>query len=357
MSKKKSQDSAGVSGESPSPLAKQLMELHLAHEMSMFDSETFVKWLASELNEQWSALDKVTINQLVCADQIKQVIVRNVVTNDIPGSVTEIAGDAASQLFTSDVHRNTLLKSVMTAAQFEEFVDKLLDLPEPRKNGIDHVIDLPIYRELISGVLYQAIVRYIYEANVFSKNVPGVSSMLKFGKRMIDKTAPKLEGAVEESVKTYIAENLVFLVNVSKEFLENSLTDEDLKDSALELWDMIESKSLGEFQEGMDSVDLSEFVVLGYEFWLRFRTTDYFKSCYELVVDYFFEKYGEQSVQVLLEDLAINPSRIMDEAQAFAPSLLNAFKENGQLESLLRRRLAAFYESASVASLLSDVNA
>lgn len=334
-------------------LSKQLLELHVAHELSLFDAPKCISWVKEELEIQWPSLADVSLVQLVGAEQVKEVIVRNVVTNEIPGAVTEIAGEAASALFTSEVHRSTLLKSVMSAAQFEEFVDKLLDLPEPRKQGIDHVIDLPIYRELISGVLYQAIVRYIYEANVFSKNVPGVSSMLKFGKRMIDKTAPKLEGAVEESVKTYIADNLAFLVGVSKEFLENSLTDQDLKDSALELWDVLESKSLGEFQEGMDSVDLSEFVVLGYEFWLVFRTTDYFKNCYELVVDYFFEKYGEQSIQALLDDLGITPDKIMREVDAFAPLILSRLKESGQIEAILRRRLTSFYRSSDALSLLS----
>ncbi len=334
--------------------ANQLLELHLAHELAAFEEEAFLAWLRPELAQQFDSVKALRLAQWVTAEQVKQVIVRNVVENDIPGAVAELAGDAATRLFSSEMHKNTPLNRIMTAQQFEELVDKLLELPEQRKNGINHLIELPIYQDLISGVLYQAILRYIYEENMVSKNIPGVSSMLKFGKRMIDKTAPKFEGAIEDSVRAYIAGNLTFLLKESKAFLENSLSEEDIKASALELWDSIESKTMGDFQQGMDSVDLSEFVVLGYEFWQRFRRTAYFKDCYELVVDYVFEVYGQAPLSVLLDDLMITPERMMQEVEAFAPTILQSLKENGQIEGFLRRRLEGFYYSEAALACLQD---
>ena len=338
-------------------MADKLLDLHVRHEMALFDTKAFITWVQEELNLQLVSARTLRLDQIVSAEQVKAVISRNVVEHDVPGAIAEIAGEAATHLFTSTQHKKTLLKEVISSTQFEEFIDKLLELPEQRRNGIDHVIDLPIYRDLISGVLYQAIIRYVYDANVLSKNVPGVSSMLKFGKRMIDKTAPKLEGAVEDSVRAYISDNLSFLLHESKEFLENSLTEEDIKASAMELWDTLENKSMNDFQQGMDSIDLSEFVVLGYEFWLSFRTTDYFKNCYELIVDYFYDKYGSANLGLLLDDLLITPERIMTEVSAFAPDALAALKANGQLESFLRRRLETFYSSDAARDCLTRLEA
>lgn len=327
------------------PQAIALIELHLAHEMALFESEAFIAWLRPELEAQLSLAREMPISAFVSAEQVKAVIARNVVENEIPGAVAELAGDAATELFSSDLHKNTPLRDIFSSKHFEEFVDKVLELPEQRKNGINHVIELPVYKDLISGVLYQAIMRYIYEENVLSKKVPGVSSMLKFGKQMLDKTAPKLEGAVEENVRAYIANNLVFILKESKAFLENSLTEEDIKASTMELWDTIEKKPMAEFQKGMDSIDLSEFVVLGYEFWKTFRTSLYFKESYELIVDYFFKVYGDSPLGTLLDDFAINSDKMMTEVEAFAPQVLKTLKENGQIEQFLRRRLEGFYFS------------
>jgi hypothetical protein len=178
--------------------------------------------------------------------------------------------------------------------------------------------------------------------------------MLKMSKSVLNKAAPKFGSGIEESVRSYITDSLEFILDESKSFLNESVTDEQLKASALDLWDMLEDKTLGEFQQGMDSVDLSEFVVLGYEFWRTFRKSDYFKHAYETVVDYFFEKYGEVEFGILLEDFMITPERAMKEVELFAPLALNTLIDSGQLEGLIRRRLATFYDSEAVQKCMSN---
>jgi hypothetical protein len=334
-------------------MANKLLELHVQHEMDSFDEATFMTWVREESETLLNWVKSVNISKLVTAQKIKDVIKANVVDREIPGAVAEIAGEAASHLFTSERHLNTHLSEIISNSQYEEFVDKLLELHEQRKDGLNRIIDLPIYRDLISGVLYQAITRYLYESNIISKKVPGVSSMLKMSSKVLNKAAPKLGGAVEDNVRSYISNNLTFMLQESKSFLENTLTDEELKMSAMDFLDLLEDKTLGEFQEGMDSIDLTEFVALGYEFWLRFRTTEYFKNSYELMVDYFFDKYGEGNLGILIDDLAITHDQIMDEAQRFAPQLINTLKDSNQLEGLIRRRLARFYSSKEAISALS----
>ncbi len=342
----------------PTTQAKQvadaLFEQHLQHELRQFDTEAFTHWFKSELSAQYETFCSIQLKSLIPATHVKATIKRNVVDNDIPGAIAEIAGEAATELFNSKLHRSTTINELLSTKQYEEFVDKLLELSEQRSRAIDHLIELPIYRDLISGVLYQAILRYIYEDNVLSKHVHGVSSMLRFGKRMVDKTAPRMEKAVEDNVRSYIVNNLAFLLRESKTFLETSLTEEDIKASAMELWDSLETMQIGEFQEGMDKVDLSEFVVLGYEFWLRFRKSHYFKRAYTLVVDYLYRKYGNEPIGELLEDLGVSPERMVKEVSAFAPEILEAIKRNGQLEDLIRRRLQSFYSSDEAINCLLE---
>lgn len=328
-------------------IVKKLLERHVQHELSRFEAPDLMDWIREETGKVFDWLNSTKLNQIITAEQIKEVIHRNVVERQIPGAITEVAGDAASRLFSDDLHLNTPLNEIIGSGEYEDFVDKLLELHEQRNNGLDLIIDLPIYKELISDVIYQAMIRYIYDSNVISKKIPGVSSLLKMGRAAVHKTAPKLEGAVEENVKSYIADNLGFLLHESKTFLLESLTDEQLKNSAQELWDAIENRTLGEFQEGMDSLDLSEFIVLGYEFWLRFRQSKYFKDRYELVVDYLFERYGDNTLDLLFDDFLITTDTITEEVERFAPKILNTLKQSGQLEALIRRRLEHFYHSDS----------
>ncbi len=337
--------------------ANKLLELHLQHELNAFDERAFLSWFEDVCPQLFEAATKIRVRDVLSADRIKALIQRNVVNLEIPGSIAEIAGEASTLVFSSKFHLNTRLQDILSTAQYEEIVDKLLELKEQRRTILNQLIELPVYQDLISGVLYQAMVRYIYESNAVSKHVPGVASMMKFGKNMMQKAMPKLESALEESIRSYIAGNLNFLLKESRDFLENSLTDEELKGSAMELWDHLEDTTLRELQQGMNSIDLSEFVVLGYEFWLRFRTTPYFKQAYEAVVDYLFEKFGQETVAALLEELQITPDRVKQEVRIFAPDILQSLQHSGVLEMLIRGRLERFYHSDAALKCLQSVQA
>ncbi len=335
-------------------MAQQLLDLHLQHELACFETDAFTAWFKDESDRLFAWVRQVPLNEVVTSEQVRGVVERNVVHQEIPGAVAEIAGEAATHLFSADLQKRTALKEVMDGKRFEQFVDQLLQLHEQRRRGVEHIIDLPVYRDLISGVLYQAITRYIYESNVLSKNIPGVASMLKLGKHLVSKTAPGLEGVVEDSVRNYIAKNISFLIRESKAFLQESMTDEQLKNSAMDLWDQLEDKTMYDFLEGMDSMDLSELISIGYEFWLEFRKTDYFRESQALVVDYFFGKYGNAPLGQLFDDFLITPQRVQEEFACFAPRILQTLREGGHLEALLRRRLESFYHSQAVYGCLQQ---
>lgn len=334
--------------------AEQLCELHLQHELAQLSDERFLQWITSESSELLGAFQQITLSEFISSDSVKAIIKEQVVEQEIPGAIAEIAGEASVNLFRSEKHLNTQLKDIMRADQFKGFVRKLLELETQRHNIINGVIDLPVYRELISGVIYQAITRYIYESNVLSKNIPGVSSVLKMGRNVVNKTVPKLGGAVEEGIRKYIKSNLGLFQQESKSFLINSLTAEELEASILDFWDSVENKTLGQIQEGMDAVDLSELVVLGYEFWLDFRQSPYFEHCYQSVVDYLYSTYGSEPMAILFEDLAVNSETLVKQAEYFAPALLTQLRNSGELKGLLKRRLDSFYHSEAALGVLSS---
>lgn len=69
-------------------------------------------------------------------------------------------------------------------------------------------------------------------------------------------------------------------------------------------------------------------------------------------MDYFFDKYGDIRFGVLLDDAGITHEQQMEETGCFAPYILNTFKESGQLEALIRRRLESFYTSSAAVECL-----
>jgi len=336
-------------------LLDNLFEAHVSYELAQLNEKKFGPFLERETKHLLKHAGNTKLADWLPAQTIKDLIHVHVVSAAIPGSIADIAGQLSEKVFTAKFHQNTKLKQILSRAQFEEFIDKALELKEQRNNGLDKLIDLPIYTDLISGILFQSIIHYIYDNNLISKNIPGVSSLLKAGKNFMSKAAPNLGNGIEDSVRSYISNSLELIIIESKAFLTESVTDADLKASAMELWGRIEDKPLAEFQRGMNSLDLSEFIALGYNFWLTFRKSQYFKSCYETSVDAFFDIYAESTIEELLEEFQVTQEKMSNEIQRFAPLLMRGLATSGYLEDAIRRHLKGFYQSAAASDSISEI--
>jgi hypothetical protein len=120
------------------------------------------------------------------------------------------------------------------------------------------------------------------------------------------------------------------------------------------VWVSLEDHTIDELKEGLGDVQLQEFVVLGYEFWLQFRKTPYFEGCVEAVVTHLFELYGDRPLLDLLKDMGVNQDLVMAEVDGYALPVIDVLREEGYLEALVRRRLTPFYSSAAAKKLLSQ---
>ena len=129
-----------------------------------------------------------------------------------------------------------------------------------------------------------------------------------------------------------------------------------MKSSAMDFLEMLDDETLGELQAGIDSDNVRGFVLLGHEFWLQFPKTPFFRSACDLMVSFFFKKYGNKKLGTLIDAFEITHQQILDEAGAFAPRILNTLKCSGQLEGLIRRRLDSFYSSSATQDYLNSLN-
>lgn len=344
---------AANSASTADELGRQLLELHLQHELAAFDDASFMSWLNEESETILCWLKTIKLNQIFTARSIKAVIKRNVIDREVPEAVLETIIAATAYLVDSRKHKDTQLGELISNDVFEGLIDETLELEQSQRECLTRIIDLPIYKGLISGVLYQAITNYIYEHNIVSKNVPGVTSLLRMSQRVVNYTAPKLSGAVEDNVRTYISNNLDLMLDESKLFLTESLTVEEIKSTAMDFLEMLDDETLGELQAGIDSDNVRGLVLAGFEFWLHFRKTPYFRNASDLMVSFFFKKYGNTRLGVLLDHFEITQQQLMEEAGVFAPRILNTLKRSGQLEGLIRRRLDSFYSSRAALKYLN----
>lgn len=338
-------------GDSEQTLAR-LLEAHVQHEMARMDSAALREDLEREVGNALEAVNSLRLNDVISAGTVNGIIYRHTVEREMPAIIPEMAATFTQAVVGADFHREATPGDLMDRQRLEAFVDQILLLKEQRQQLIDRLLEQPVYKELVANLMYEAIVRYVYEENLLSRRVPGVSSALKFSSRVLNKAVSGLDEVWEKSIKGYISRNVEKLARQSADFLAEQLTDEEIKATVMDAWDTFSDRPLSELERGLGEVEWSEFVVMGYDYWLSFRRSDYYRNAYETVVSRLFELYGERTLGELLEEFNIDQPTIMTELDTVLPQLLEALKANGLLEGIVRRRLEGFYNGDAARNAL-----
>ena len=339
--------------ETTSTLADQLLEAHVRHELNALKGAKLKKFLHQEVDELLEDANSITLERAVSAEQIMGLIRRVVVSMELDAGIPELAADLATEVLKAPVQSQTRLGDILSREQASAFVEEALELRHQRERVISEIMAHPVYQELVSNVVYHGLVNYLYEDNLITRSVPGVGSMMKFGKKMANKAVPGLDETFERRIKAWLSDSLPSLIARSEQFLHKALSDDELRDTVMAAWVSLEDRTIEDLQDGLGDVQLQEFVVLGYDFWLHFRQTPYFEGCVQAVVEGLYARYGNQPVMNLLADIGVTREVIVTELEAVGLPLVDLLRQEGYLEALLRRRLEPFYRSAATKKLLA----
>ncbi|WP_199457249.1 MULTISPECIES: hypothetical protein [unclassified Marinobacter] len=335
-------------------LVDTLFEAHVKHEVASLKGAKLKKFLEQEVDELLGYAEKVPLGRLISPEQVMGVIKRIAVNMELDAGIPELAAEMAAEVLKAPVQADTTLGEILSREQASGFIEEALELRQQRERIISEIMAHPVYQELVSNVVYHGLVNYLYEDNLITRSVPGVGSVMKFGKKMANKAVPGLDETFERRIKAWLAESLPGLIVRSEQFLHRALTDDELRDSVMAAWVSLENQTIAELQDGLGEVELQEFVVLGYDFWLNFRKTAYFEGCARAVVEHLFAKYGDRPVMDLLNDIGVTREVIVTEIAELGLPIIDVLHKEGYMEALVRRRLGSFYKSAAAKKLLAE---
>lgn len=332
--------------------AERLLDAHVKFTIDQLSGDTLRQNIEEELDHALEAAEKITLNESVTREQIKETVRNYAVDLDLHGGIPELIGDIARALYDHGIHDRTSLNDLVTDQQFGEILDQILAMKDLREKIIKRSIGNPLFAALASDVLYNGIKGYISD-NPLTKNSQMAASALKIGKSLLSKASPGLEHAVEEGVKRYIKGNIKATQKQTEHFIRARIEDDSIRDRAIEVWDEVKEQKVAVFREYISGRDVEEAFVTGYEYWRKLRKTDYYWSVIEIAIDGFFDKYGESTLREILDEIGIHREIMIDEAMRYAPPVIKMLKKKKLLEPRIRRQLEKFYISDEVKEILA----
>lgn len=334
--------------------AKALLEAHVAFEVERLCGDSLDTDIR-QLTEQFLASEAATpLSQWVDADQVRATLKRCILDIPLSSDFGDLVREIAAGLYHLPDSEKTALKDIVPREDVVAWVGKALSLRELRELLIHRGMRSTIYRELVADILFAGITSYLTEANAISKNVPGAKKMMQMGKGWINKAAPALEERVTTQVKKSINANLSEVIEHGEAFITESISEDHLHDIALNIWDAVAEQPITSIKDYVGADDFDALVALGYQQFDDVRGQAYIASLVNAGVAAFYQRYGDEPLQKLLDELGIDAELITAEALNYAPGILGQLRESGFLQSWLEERLGAFYQSDAAEKILKS---
>jgi hypothetical protein len=329
-------------------LGEALLRAHVEYELARLRGDAVRELIAERVAACFRWLDEMNFRDLVTPAQIIGVIDRYVIELKISGGIAELAGEMANVVFLSKLSAETRVEQICPSKSYEGFAEKVAALESARRGLANCLLRSSPLRALVARTLSRLILSFL----VPGAGAPGASRLQELVASLRSTLLSGLEdraaAAIERAMKAWTEGPPRGL----EEQVLASLDLESLRDVADEIWDEVSQKRLAEAVSGFTAQDLEDFVVLGYEFWLSFRSTEYFRGVAGEVVERLFEKYGDESVLAVIDDMGVTEQMVTHELQTFLIPLLEQAHRAGFLEEQLRFHLEPFYRSPAVQALL-----
>lgn len=335
-----------------SKLAEALLDAHVAHVLEQLEGEALDQLMQQELDAGLAAAEKLTLNDAVEAQTIKDTIRTFAVELEVGGGIPELVGDIARDLHGAKILHHTTLGDLLSDARFSEMLDKALEMKPLRERLIHLAVSTPQYQAFASNLIYEGINRYL-GAKAVAKRVPGASSMLKLGKAVMSRAAPDLEATLEDGLRKQIRASVKATARASERALRENLDDERIRAGVKTIWQELKPLKVSALLKDISSLDFEEWFVIGYEYWRELRESEIYSTLIFAGVDRFFASYGDRSLQELLDDIGITRELMLGEARRYGPPAIKALKRKGLLEPAIRRNLARFYHSEAASKVIS----
>lgn len=331
-------------------LAEALLSAHVEYELGRLRGEALAELIEEQTLATFAWLEDVKLNDVVTRAQIMGVIDRYVIELKVSGGITELAGEMSRVVFSSTTSATTRVGDILSNEAYEDFSDKIAGLGGIQGELIRYVTRTAAFKNLASRVLSRVLTDLVFRG---AHERPGATFAGLLG-AVAERVLPGFERRVGEALSRYLAPHASRLTKGAEaRHLLEVVEPEWVRQIADEIWDEISTKPLSEAGRIFSAQDLEDFVVLGYEFWLKFRKTRYFRAVSAEVVDRLFDKYGDESVFSVIADMGVTERMVSNELKIFLLPLFERAFATDFLEQQVRAYLEPFYRSPALAALLS----
>lgn len=332
-------------------LAQQLLDAQVGYHLDRLTGDQLATTVSSLADDLFAAAGQHRIDDLVDREAIKAIVVRALGT--VPGSAavsgivelaTTVVYDGPSEPFP--------LGELVDRQRVEVLLDELLALHPVLERALERLVASPLVSTMASRFMARIVGEVLQANKAVTDKVPGLGSLMSFG----TSAASKVMGAADKQFEGLIGDTVgkggTFAVRRLNRIVIETLRDPTTREAVMQVWDLLSKEQVAGLSHYATHEEISGVVDAVHELAVTTVANEHVADLGEVVVEAFFERFGGYTPTELLDELDLSREDLVADLVRIAPRAVDALRDSGDLERMLRAQLEPFYASTEVTSLL-----
>lgn len=334
------------------PTAHALLAAHRAHLLNQFSANCVNATLTREINAFLDWSQTRPINKVALLENIQGVAQHYVLEQAPTAALQQQILHLVKAAINSPINDKTYIHQLLEHKNYLAIVDKIASHEQLRADIIHTIVGNPVYAKLLSDIVYQALSDYLVNENPLAKKVPGMSSIMKMGKGLMESTGGN--AAIESALKSYLHKNTQKIVDISEKILIKTLDAKQIHHVADQLWHKVKGLPLSVAKQYINQQDIEFGVETGVMLWNHARHTSYAKEMLNELIAAWYNDFAQQDGVSLLASLNISRESLVQDILVFAQSVVADMLATGFIAERIDAQLNEFYNSEAVAQIFAS---
>jgi hypothetical protein len=322
------------------------------HHLDRLSGDQLASTVSRLVSDLLDSAGQHPIEDLVDREVVRAIVVRSLGT--VPGSA---AVGAIVELATSVVQDGPAdsfrVGDLVERTRVKALLDELLALHPVLDRALERLTDSPLVGTMASRFMGRIVGEVLQANKAVADRVPGLGSLMSFG----TSAASRVMGAADKQFEALVGDTVgkggTFAVRRLNRIVIETLRDPTTREALLQAWDLLAEEPVVGLGKYADDEEISGVVDAVHDLVVAVTASEQVAELAKVVVDAFFDRFGGYTPTELLVELEISRDDVVSDLVLLAPRVVEALRDTGDLERMIRAELEPFYASAEVEALLS----
>jgi hypothetical protein len=218
--------------------------------------------------------------------------------------------------------------------------------------AMERMTESPLAAAIATKFVQQIVADFIAQNKQAAERIPGASSLFSLGQSVASRAKSVSDRTIGGFIEGATDKGAQAALKRTNNAIRELLRDPQMLAAAMELWDLQAGEPISGLRTYLTKKELRTLATLIADLIVSERDGPFAGRIVDGIVDVVFAEYGDRTLSALLPEVGLTPDLITAHLQTIAVPVVEAARQSGAIERLLRSRLEPFFASAAVAEIL-----